>query len=29
MMGFQVLRFSTEQVKSAFAINQIEGLVKG
>lgn len=29
MMGFQVLRFSTEQVKSGFAINQIEGLVKG
>ena len=29
MMGFQVLRFSTEQVTSGFAINQIEGLVKG
>lgn len=28
MMGFQVLRFSTEQVKSGFAIKQIEGLVK-
>ncbi|MGN5619224.1 DUF559 domain-containing protein [Acinetobacter sp. Brlt_5] len=29
MMGYQVLRFSTEQVTSGFAINQIEGLVKG
>ena len=29
MMGFQVLRFSTEQVTSGFAIKQIEGLVKG
>ncbi|MDM1771055.1 DUF559 domain-containing protein [Acinetobacter indicus] len=29
MMGYQVLRFSTEQVKSSFAIKQIEGLVKG
>ena len=29
MMGFQVLRFSTDQVTSGFAINQIEGLVKG
>ena len=28
MMGFQVLRFSTEQVTSGFAIKQIEGLVK-
>lgn len=28
MMGYQVLRFSTEQVKSGFAIKQIEGLVK-
>ncbi len=28
MMGYQVLRFSTEQVTSGFAINQIEGLVK-
>jgi len=29
MMGYQVLRFSTEQVTSRFAIKQIEGLVKG
>ena len=29
MMGYQVLRFSTEQVTSGFAIKQIEGLVKG
>ena len=29
MMGYQVLRFSTDQVTSGFAINQIEGLVKG
>lgn len=28
MMGYQVLRFSTEQVTSGFAIKQIEGLVK-
>ena len=28
MLGFQVLRFSTEQVTSGFAIKQIEGLVK-
>ena len=28
MMGYQVLRFSTEQVTSRFAIKQIEGLVK-
>ena len=28
VMGYQVLRFSTEQVKSGFAIKQIEGLVK-
>ncbi|MFV5466179.1 DUF559 domain-containing protein [Acinetobacter towneri] len=29
MMEFQVLRFSTDQVTSGFAIKQIEGLVKG
>lgn len=29
ILGFQVLRFSTEQVTSGFAIKQIEGLVKG
>ena len=29
MLGFQVLRFSTDQVTSGFAIKQIEGLVKG
>lgn len=29
MMVIQVLRFSTEQVTSGFAIKQIEGLVKG
>ena len=28
MMGYQVLRFSTEQVTSGFAIKQIKGLVK-
>lgn len=29
MMGYQVIRFSTEQVKSGLAIKQIEELVKG
>lgn len=29
MMGYQVLRFSTEQVKSGLAVKQIEKLVKG
>ena len=29
VMGYQVLRFSTEQVKSGLAIQQIEGVIKG
>ncbi|EPP8795161.1 DUF559 domain-containing protein, partial [Acinetobacter baumannii] len=29
MMGFTVLRFSTEQVKSGMALKQIELLIKG
>ncbi|WP_151833584.1 DUF559 domain-containing protein [Acinetobacter ursingii] len=29
VMGFKVLRFSTEQVKSGLAIKQIENLVRG
>ncbi|ENV57806.1 hypothetical protein F951_01179 [Acinetobacter soli CIP 110264] len=29
VMGFKVLRFSTEQVKSGLAIRQIENLVRG
>jgi hypothetical protein len=29
IMGFTVLRFSTEQVKSGMAIQQIEILMKG
>lgn len=29
VMGFKVLRFDTQQVKSGFAIKQIENLVRG
>ncbi|WP_218696392.1 DUF559 domain-containing protein [Acinetobacter harbinensis] len=29
VMGYQVLRFSTEQVTSGLAIQQIEGVIKG
>ena len=29
VMGYRVIRFSTEQVKSGLAIQQIEGVIKG
>lgn len=29
VMGYRVIRFSTEQVKSGLAIEQIEGVIKG